>query len=79
MPKGVYERKPGLRRGPYGQARPRPGTGGKGKQHMPAERGPLESAIAEAIEFGWWEQGLDPLPPKWRERVDRIKAKRQYG
>lgn len=80
MPSGVYQRKLGVKRGPYHRS--------KGKQHRkPRPKKALAQqevlapeyltrSIAEAFE-SYREQGIDLLPPEIREKVIRIKARRK--
>jgi hypothetical protein len=69
MPKGVYPRKAGVKRGPYHR--------GKGKQHR-KKKGADEHIIGGLDDaFDWLrEQGIDFLPASVRLEVNEIKKRR---
>lgn len=70
MPRGIYPRKPGAKRGPYHQHK------GKGKQHRKLK--PEQHIIGGLQDaFDWLrERGIDLLPPELRSKVDAVKTKR---
>lgn len=76
MPSGIYPRTSGVKRGPY-RKKPRAIKPKKPRVPKKYKSKHTTKGLGFIFDLVYWSRGIDPLPPKIRAKVERVKARRK--